>query len=60
MWIGAVTKESSMEVPQKIETVIHQFHFSVFKGNKTTNLKRYMYPSVHSSIIYNCQDTEAT
>ena len=27
--------------------------------NKNTNLKRYMYPSVHSSIIYNRQDMEA-
>ena len=28
--------------------------------NEHTNLKRYMYPSAHSSIIYNCQDMEAT
>ena len=27
--------------------------------NKNTNSKRYVHPSVHSSIIYNCQDTEA-
>ena len=27
---------------------------------KTLNLKRYMHPSVHSSIIYNSQDTETT
>ena len=27
---------------------------------KNTNLKRCMHPSVHSSIIYNCQDMEAT
>ena len=25
-----------------------------------TNLKRYMHPNVHCSIIYNCQDMEAT
>ena len=30
------------------------------KKNKNTNLKRYMRRSVHSSIIYNCQDMEAT
>ena len=28
--------------------------------NKNTDLKRYMHPNVHSSIIYNSQDTEAT
>ena len=30
------------------------------KKNKSTHLKRYMHPNVHSSIIYNCQDMEAT
>ena len=29
------------------------------KENENTNLKRYMHPSVHSSIIYNNQDMEA-
>ena len=28
--------------------------------NKTTKLKRYLDPDVHSSIIYNNQDMEAT
>ena len=28
--------------------------------NKKTNLKRYMHANVHSNIIYNRQDTEAT
>ena len=28
--------------------------------NKNTDSKRYMHPNVHSSIIYNSQDTEAT
>ena len=28
------------------------------KNNKNTNLKRYMHPNVHSSIIYNFQDME--
>ena len=27
---------------------------------KPTNLKRYMYPNVLSSIVYNCKDMEAT
>ena len=30
------------------------------KENKNTNLKRYMHSSLHSSIIYNSQDMEAT
>ena len=30
------------------------------KKNKHTNLKRYMYPNVHYSIIYYCQDMEVT
>ena len=28
--------------------------------NENTNLKRYMHPNIHSSIIYNSQDMEAT
>ena len=27
---------------------------------KPTNLKRYMYPNVLSSIVYNCKDMEVT
>ena len=29
------------------------------KKTPNTNLKRYMHPNVHSSIIYNCQGMEA-
>ena len=38
-----------------------QFHSWVYiwKKKKNTNSKGYMYPNVHSSIIYNLQDTEA-
>ena len=32
----------------------------ISKENQNTNLKRYMNPNVHISIIYNCQDKEAT
>ena len=31
----------------------------VLAGDKTTNLKRYMYPSFHSSILDNCQGMKA-
>ena len=38
-----------------------QFHSWVYiKKTKNINSKRYMYPNVHSSIIYNSQDMEAT
>ena len=30
------------------------------KKKENTNLKRYLHPSIHSSIIYNSQDVEAT
>ena len=39
-----------------------QFHFWVYirKKGKNTHLKRHMNPHIHSSIIYNSQDMEAT
>ena len=58
--------ENSMDVFQKTKnrtTMIQQFHSCVYiqlkKKKKNTNVKRYMHPNVHSSIIYNCQDMEA-
>ena len=38
--------------------MIQQFHS--WKENKNINLKKYVHPNVHSSIIYNSQDMEAT
>ena len=32
----------------------------ISEKNKSTDVKRYRHPNVHSSIIYNCQDMEAT
>ena len=32
----------------------------IYAKQNPTNSKRYMYPNVHSSIIYNSQDIEAT
>ena len=41
--------------------MIQQLYSWVYiQKNKNTNSKRYMHPNVHSSIIYNCQDMEAT
>ena len=57
--------ENSMEGSQKTKnrTNIKPSNSTpgyISKKNENTNLKRYMHPSVHSSIIYNCQDIEAT
>ena len=42
--------------------MIQEFHFWVFIPQKTknTNLKRYLHPHIHCSIIYNSQDMETT
>ena len=41
--------------------MIQQFHSEYIYGqNKNTNSKRYTYPNVHSSSIFNSQDMEAT
>ena len=61
----AGAREDSMEVPQKTKKknyqMIQQFCSWVYIQRKqNTNLKRYMHPNIHSSIIYNYQDMEAT
>ena len=42
--------------------MIQQFYFWIYTQNKgkNTNLKRHMHPNVHTSIIYDRQDMEAT
>ena len=56
--------EKSMEVPQKKLKVELPYDPAVpllglyLKKNKNMNSERYMQPSVHSSTIYNSQDTE--
>ena len=41
--------------------MIQKFHTGdISEENKHTNLKRYIHPNAHSSIIYNSQDMEAT
>ena len=38
-----------------------QFHSAYIpEKNKNINLKRYMHPNVHNSVICNCQDMETT
>ena len=46
--------ENSMEVCSKTKNrtnMIQQSHY--LEKNKTTDLKRYTHPNIHSSIIYN-------
>ena len=47
---------------KQIYHMIQHFHCCryIWEKNKNTNLKRYICPNVCSSIIYNCQDMEAT
>ena len=58
--IGAVTKENSMEVPQKLNrTTIWSSNSTpgyLSKESKSTNSKRYVHPYVHWSIIYSIQN----
>ena len=63
MYIGAVTMENSMEVPQKIKnrTTILSRNASpgcLSKGNKITISKKYLHPQVHYNVIYNRQEIE--
>ena len=63
---GAVTVENSIEVSQKTKnrTIIKPSNsipgYVSEKKKKHNNLKRYMHQDVHSSIICNSQDMEAT
>ena len=41
--------------------MIQQFHFwEYIQRNKNSNLRRYLYPHVHSNIIYSSQYMEIT
>ena len=38
-----------------------QFHSQEYiKKNQNTNFKTYLHPNDYSSIVYNCQDMDAT
>ena len=57
--------ENGMEVSQKIKNRTTMWSSNstpeyISEENENTNLKRYVYLNVHSSIIYNSQDMEAT
>ena len=65
MQTSAATIENSMESTQKVKIRATLWYSNstagyLLKDNKNTKLKRYMYPYVYCSIIYNSQDMEAT
>ena len=56
--------DNSIEIPQNIKNRTTMWSSNSTPGymseeNQNTNLKRYMHPNVHSSIIYKSQDVEA-
>ena len=51
-------KKLKIELP--FDPTIHLWVHIQKNKNKNTNSKRHMHSNVHSSIIYNCQDMEAT
>ena len=62
---GVTAMENRMKVPPKNKnrTTIWSSNLTSWyipKGNKNTNPKRFLHPSVHCSIIYNSEDMEET
>ena len=60
---GAATVESSLEFSQKTKNVTAFWPSDSTAGNmpwesQNTNSKEVMHPSLHSNIVYNCQDLE--
>ena len=65
MAFGKAILGGSVEVLQKIKNRTAVWFSNsppeyIAEENEHTSLKRYTDPYVHSNIIYNCQDTEAT
>ena len=64
MQIGATTVEKSIEFPQEIKNGLALWHSASSSGNISketwnTDLKTYMHPDVHCSVIYSNPDLEA-
>ena len=53
--VQSFLKKLKIELPYRTSTLGY-----ISKRKKNINSKRYMHPNVHSSVIYNCQDMEAT
>ena len=63
MYVGAATKENTMELPQKTEHSVTIWSSNPTPGHvsrQNYNSKRSMHPHVHSSTVYSSQDREAT
>ena len=64
MQIGAATVENSTEFPQQIKKGSPFWPSNPTSGNlsketQNINLKEYMHPYIHCSVMYNSQDLEA-
>ena len=63
MQTDAATVENSMEIPQKIKNDLPKSDptsVNISKEIQNRKLKEHKHPSVHCSVIYNCQDLDAT
>ena len=65
MEAGVVTMDNSTEVPQETNSTMTTWYSNstpehTGKEKENANLKLYMHPNVHRSIIYDSQDMEAT
>ena len=64
MYLSTSSRENSMEGSQKLNIELPYDSaiplLGTSKKTQNTNSKRYMNPSVHSSITYNCREMEAT
>ena len=66
MQTGVATVESSMEIPQKIKNGSAFWHsdptpgIDISEESQNTNSKEHKHPYVHSSVMCNCQDMQAT
>ena len=52
-------KKLKIELPWDPAILLLGIYLKKKKKKENTNLERYMHPRVHSSTIYNSQDTEA-
>ena len=62
-WWGCCRKQDGGSQKTKNRTTIglsNSIPGYISEENKSSNSKRYIHPNVHSSIIYNCQEMEAT
>ena len=57
---GSLKKKKTTKNRTTISSSSNSTSGNKIKESENTNSKRYMHPNVHSSIIYNGQDMEAT